>query len=88
MTHLPLAFAASYVFIFLKAIQQRSVIHNNRRLVVPTSISMAFTEVYVIATVAKAGYSVPLVLAIGLGAGLGALTAMTVHNIHLKRKHK
>ncbi len=86
MTLLASAFAASFVFIFLKAIQQRSVIHNNRRLVVPTSVAMAFTEVYVIATIARAGYSVPLVLAIGVGAGLGALSAMTVHNIHLKRK--
>jgi len=81
-------FAASYVFIALKAFQQRHVIHNDWWWVPPTSMAMAFVEVYVIAQVARQGYGLVIVLAVGTGAALGALTAMFIHNIHLKRKAK
>ena len=81
-------FVASYVFIALKAFQQRHVIHNDWWWVPPTSMAMAFVEFYVIASVAKNGYGLPLVLAGGSGAALGALTAMFIHNIHLKRKQQ
>lgn len=79
-------FFSSYIFIALKAFQQRHVIHNDWWWVPPTSMAMAFVEYYVIYAVAKQGYSIGLVVAGGAGAGLGALTAMFVHNIHLKRK--
>ena len=79
-------FISSYVFIALKAFQQRHVIHNDWWWVPPTSMAMAFVEYYVIAVVAQQGYGIGLVLAGGAGAGLGALTAMVIHNIHLKRK--
>lgn len=81
-------FAASYVFIALKAFQQRHVIHNDWGWIAPTSMAMAFVEVYVIAQVARHGYGLPLVLAVGSGAALGCLTAMIVHNNHLKRKQQ
>ncbi len=76
---LALAFGASYVFIFLKATQQRNVAFDNYWWVMPTSMAMAAVEVYVIARVAQAGWYWPLVLVIGLGAGLGALSAMLFH---------
>ena len=79
-------FLSSYIFIALKAFQQRHVIHNDWWWVPPTSMAMAFVEFYVIASVAKNGYSLTLVIAGGAGAGLGALTAMALHNMHLKRK--
>jgi hypothetical protein len=81
-------FVSSYIFIALKAFQQRHVIHNDWWWVPPTSMAMAFVEFYVIATVAKNGYGMCLVIAGGSGAGLGALTAMYLHNIHLKRKQQ
>lgn len=86
MSHLLAVFGASFGFIFLKALQQRNVQHNDFVLVFPTSMAMAAFEIYVIAQVAVNGYGVPLVLAWGSGAGLGALAAMALHNMHLKRK--
>lgn len=72
-------FLASYVFIFLKAFQQRSVAFDNYAWVIPTSLAMAATEVFVIANIAHNGWHIGLVTAIGLGGGAGCLTAMLVH---------
>lgn len=74
-----LAFGASFIFIFLKAFQQRNVIHDNFKWVFPTSIGMALTEYGVIAIIAARGYHLPLVLAAGVGAGLGSMGAMVLH---------
>lgn len=70
---------ANFVFIGLKAFQQRNVIHDNYGLVVLTSNAMAFFEVYVVATIAKHGVDTWLVLALGLGGGTGCLAAMLLH---------
>lgn len=88
MTHLLTVFAASYVFVALKAVQQRHVQHNDWWHVMPTSLCMATVEYYVIAQVIRSGYGPGLVLAGGLGAGLGAMSAMWLHNLHLQRKSK
>jgi hypothetical protein len=40
---------------------------------------MAFCEVYVIALIVRVGYDIWYVLAIGVGAGIGALVAMGLH---------
>lgn len=85
--HNLLVFLATYVFIFLKAFQQRNVQHNDFLLVPGTSMLMAVVEYYVIAVVAMKGYGWELVLCGGLGAGLGAMSAMWVHNRHLDRKN-
>ena len=67
-------------FVFLKAFQQRSVAFDAPwYYIVCTSLAMAFTEVYVIATIVRVGYHVPTVLAIGSGAGIVALVAMALH---------
>ena len=79
-----LAFFASYIFIFLKAFQQLSVVHKNYAWVLPTSMCMATCEVYVIATTAKNGWGW-LVLFIGLGSGLGAMSSMWVHGRFIKK---
>jgi hypothetical protein len=70
---------AMFAFVFLKAFQQRNVAFDHYLPVVPTSIAMAFCEVYVIAVVVRVGYHVPTVLSVGIGAGLGALGAMALH---------
>lgn len=80
------AFAASFAFVFLKAFQQRNVAFDNYGWIFPTSIAMAATEVYVVASVAKNGWHVWLVLAIGAGAGLGALGAMLIHKKWVMKK--
>lgn len=82
-----IAFAASFVFIFLKALQQRNVAFDNYKWVFPTSLGMAFTEYGVIALIASRGYHIPLVLAAGVGAGLGSMVAMCFHHKYIKTKN-
>lgn len=71
---------ASAAFVFLKAFQQRNVAFDNYVAVMPISFLMACTEVYVIGSVAQAGWHFPLVAAIGVGAGLGCMAAMFLHH--------
>lgn len=78
-THLALVFLAAFAFVFLKAFQQRNVAFDNYIAVLPTSLLMAAVEVYVIVNAAQNGYSLFIVLAVGLGSGLGALAAMLTH---------
>ena len=73
-------FFASYIFVFLKSFQQRNVAFDKYWWIMPTSMSMAFAEAYVVFKLATAGeYSVPLVLGLGLGAGSGSLCATILH---------
>jgi hypothetical protein len=73
-----LAFVAAFIFIFLKAFQQLNVVHKQYLLVMPTSMLMAACEVYVVVATARNGWGW-IVLAIGLGSGLGAICSMWVH---------
>ncbi len=45
----------------------------------PFSFGMATIDVFVIASIAFFGFKWGLVIAMGLGGGLGAMTAMYVH---------
>ncbi len=78
--------AANFVFIFLKAFQQRNVAFMHYWWVVPCSLLMGVVEVGVVgavaikATAAASFISLwPMVLAIGIGGGLGAVASMYVH---------
>lgn len=73
-----IAFGTSFLFIFLKAYQQQNVIAKEYHWVLPTSMAMAACEVYVVATTARNGYGW-IVLAIGLGSGLGCMASMYIH---------
>lgn len=79
MTYLALGLA-SFVFIFLKAFQQRNVAFNHYLAVIPTSLLMAVVEVFAVATIAAEGWSIGIVLAVGIASGTGAVTAMLTHN--------
>jgi hypothetical protein len=75
--------------VFFKAAQQRNVAFDNYVAVMPVSILMAATEVYVIGSVASQGWHLPLVGAIGIGAGIGCMAAMySHHHIFIKGKQK
>jgi NAD/NADP transhydrogenase beta subunit len=74
-----LAFASSFFFVGLKSTQQLNVVHKAYWWILPTSMLMAVCEVYVVATVAKNGFGW-IVLAIGFGAGLGAMLATWLHS--------
>lgn len=76
---LTLAFFASLCFIGLKSWQQQNVTHEHYWWIPPTSMAMAFFEVYIIAKVAQQGHSLSLVMAIGAGAGIGSLLATWLH---------
>ncbi len=84
-------FFASFVFIFLKAFQQRNVAFDHLSAIVPCSMLMAFAEFIVIGNVAVAAvldvpfiYKAGVVLVIGLGSGLGALIATIIHKRVMK----
>lgn len=83
--HYLTAFGASFLFIALKAFQQRSVAFDNYGWVLPTSMLMAAAEVYVVVQMARNGWDILLVLAIGSGSGLGALGAMLFHKRFVKK---
>ena len=82
-----LLFVASFIFVFLKAFQQRNVAFDHYKWVIPCSFGMAMTEVYVIATIVTTGYSFYSVLGMGLGGGTGALLSMYLHKRYLGVKH-
>lgn len=71
--------AASFTFVFLKAFQQQSVVAKNYIAIIPTSLAMAATEVFVVANVAAGGWRIGTVVAVGLASGLGAIAAMILH---------
>lgn len=74
----------TYMFIFLRAFQQLNVFHDRRGLVVPTSMCMQACEVYLVLEVVKTA-SFWLIIAGGLGGGLGTLTAMYIHRMRNER---
>lgn len=73
-----LAFLSSYVFVGLKSFQQLNVAKGNYPWVVPTSFAMAACEIYVVAAVVTTGWGW-IVIPVGFGAGLGAMSAMLAH---------
>lgn len=76
---LVLMFLANFIFIFLKAFQQRNVGGAHYAAILPTSFAMAAAEVYIIVTVAKSGFEFGNILALGLAGGLGSCAAVWAH---------
>ena len=81
-------FGANWLFIGLKSFQQRNVAFDNLKLIVPTSFAMAVAEVYVIAQVATQGFTLPLVLTLGLAGGTGSLLATMIHKRYVLKVRK
>jgi len=73
-----LVFLASFMFVMVKAFQQLNVQHDKFAWVVPTSMTMAVCEVFVIANIAHNGWGW-IVIPTGLGSGLGCVVAMVIH---------
>lgn len=87
MTNELIAGLAYFVFVFLKAFQQRNVAFMQYKMVMPISYAMATAEVLVFSLVAieaaDTGLSWELLwfpLTIGTGGGLGAVLSMWVHH--------
>lgn len=78
-----LAFGASFVYIALKALQQRQVMAAEYLKMPAVSMAMAACEVFIMVNVIRTADSVGglvfLVLAIGIGAGLGSMAGTWWH---------
>lgn len=87
MTAYIAAFGAAYLYVFLKSFQQISVVNYRYAWIMPVSYGMAATEALIILNVAEYGWGW-IVLAIGTGAGLGAMTGMKIHEKLSKKLNK
>jgi hypothetical protein len=81
-----LIFAAGFIYVMLRAFQQRNVAFDNYWWVPPTSYGMAAVDMFVIVTVSKNGMSWAYVACYGTSAALGALFAMWFHKRWVKKK--
>jgi hypothetical protein len=81
------AFAASLIYIALKATQQRQVMNAEYSKMPAVSIGMAFCEVFIVANVAHSADSISglalLALSIGTGSAIGSIAGTYLH----VRKH-
>ena len=84
----PLALGATnFLYIALKAFQQKNVMHDSYKAMIPTSCAMAMCEYFItgtIAVIAVTGgsfiHTTLNVVAIGLGGGSGSILATYWHN--------
>lgn len=79
MTAYALAFAASFLYVALKALQQLNVVHFAFRWVYPCSFGMAACEFFIVGYMAAAGPSFAGIASVGLGAGTGATIVMLLY---------
>ena len=74
-----------FVYVMLRALQQRNVAFDNYGWVIPTSYAMAVVDVFLITTVARSSWQPWLVFGYGTGGAFGALAAMWFHKRFVKR---
>lgn len=87
-----LAFVASFFFVGLKSWQQLNVVHKKYLWIMPTSVLMAFCELFTIGvtalTVVQYGIgwtAAAMALCIGVGSGAGSTCATWLHSHILER---
>ena len=78
-----IGFWVSFVLVGLKATQQQNVIYQEYWYVMTTSMLLAFCEVTLILLIVRNTWWVAL--PIGIGAGLGAMTAMYLHKKWIRK---
>ena len=86
-----IAGGAYFVYVFLRAFQQKNVAFDHYKWVMPISYAMSIVDVAVMSIVAykvaTEGITWELLifaLCLGTGGGLGAMTAMWTHNRYIK----
>lgn len=87
MSNTLLVFFASFASIAVKAFQQRNVAFLHYRWVTPASFVLAGMDVFVISSIAVAGASWSLLVAMGSGGSLGCLASMYLHQRYIGRQH-
>lgn len=70
---------AYFFYVFCRAFQQRNVAFNKYAWIMPFSVGMATIDVFVISTIGFMGFQWGFVVAMAIGGGLGAISAMFVH---------
>jgi len=86
LTSYIIIFLASCISIFLRAFQQRNVAWAYYWWITATAYFIAIVEIYVISNIAQRGWSWPLVLIIGTGGAIGAVSATWMHKTYIKKK--
>ena len=79
------AFLTSFLNIGLRSFQQLNVIHRKYLWILPTSMVMAACEALILLSYVHNGWGL-VVLAIGLGGGLGSITSTFLHGKLTKEK--
>ena len=80
-----LIFLASFMLVFLKAIQQQNVVHGKYAMAAITSYGLALSEVAVILYAVKIGWdAVPYM---GTGGAIGGTLAMYVHRKYIHNRN-
>lgn len=83
---------ANFVYIFLKAFQNKNVIGGHYGLASITNMFLVATEMFVMGSIALAavtGGFLPLLytfIALSIGGGAGCVTAMYIHTKHVRKK--
>lgn len=84
---IPLILTANFIFIFLKAFQQKNVMKDRYKSMFLTSLVMGSFEVFVIGSVAliwvgvdDVVYKAFLAILVGASGGLGSIAGCLVHN--------
>lgn len=78
-------FLGMFIYVMLRAFQQRNVAFDHYRWVIPTSYAMAATDMFLIASIAKAGWSVDFFLTYGTAGACGSICAMLFHKRYIKK---
>lgn len=76
-------FAVNFVYVMLKAMQQKSVVADKKIFIIPTSIAMSACEVFMvgaIATLVLSSQSYWAFVPAGLGGGVGCILGMELFN--------
>jgi hypothetical protein len=78
-------FGAGYLYVWLRAFQQRNVAFDNYWYIPPVSYCMAAVDMFVIVNVSRNGMSWKYVAIYGTSAALGAMSAMWFHKRYVKK---
>lgn len=74
-------FSTTLIYVFLRAFQQKNVMHSKYMWMVPVSYGMGFCDVYIITSIAHGDHVLWMTaLAMGTGGTIGSISATYLHN--------
>lgn len=74
-------FGTTFMYVFLRAFQQKNVMHSKYGWMIPTSYGMGVCDVYIITTIAAGGHVLWLAaFSMGTGGAIGSMLATYLHN--------